>query len=255
MGEGPRVSKADEVRPALPLVTEAEPRTPTPAFAELCASFGIELEPAEVERLGRFLGLLLANNELLNLTAIRDEDAAWERHVFDALTLMAALSELPDGAKVADLGSGSGVPALPLAIVFPKLRFTLIEATRKKADYLSSTARALGLANVEVLAERAEAVGERAGLRESFDAVTARAVGALELLVRLGFPLLKVDGRCVFVKGERAPAELEAAAQVLSRLGGEHAGTLETPTGRLVILEKRKATPRKAPPKKKSYRF
>ena len=228
----------EKERPALALITEAEPCAPTEAFERLCAEFGIELEAEEVARLGRFLALLLANNTLLNLTAIRDEASAWERHVFDALTLMSVLHELPDGAEIADLGSGGGVPALPLAIAMPQHRFTLVESTKKKCAYLLSTARALGLDNVRVISERAESLAKEKPFREAFDVVTARAVGVIELLVPLAFPLVKPGGRAIFVKGERADEELESARKVLGRFGGAHEGTVDTPTGKLVVLVK-----------------
>ncbi len=223
-------------RAPLPLVTEAEPLPPTGAFRALCAGFGIELEPAEELRLGRFLALLLANDALLNLTAIRDPAAGWERHVFDALTVMAVLSELEGPAMVVDIGSGSGVPALPLATVFPQHAFHLVESTRKKADYLVSTARALGLANVTVHCRRAEELARDRAFRRKVDVVTARAVGALDLLARLGAPLLAPGGRCVFIKGQKAAEELEAAGSLIGRLGLAHEGTLDTPTGKLVVL-------------------
>lgn len=234
-------------RPPLEIVTEADPLDPSPLFLEACASFGIELEADERTQLGRFLALLLANQARMNLTAITDPEDAWSRHIFDALTLLSVLHDLPDGSRVADLGSGGGVPALPLAIVLPRLRFTLVETTKKKALYLREVASALGLEHVEVVDARAETVGRDAAHRGRYRAVTARAVGALRLLVELGVPLLEVGGRCAFIKGERAPHELEEAKRALGLLQARHEDTLETPTGRIVVLSKVQATPRKYP--------
>ena len=224
------------------------------SFLSACEGFGLAFEPGEVEQLAQFLGFMLEVNKTMNLTAIRDVEDAWTRHIFDALTLLPLLSDLPDGATVIDIGSGGGVPALPLAIVLPKLRFTLVESTSKKADYLSAAIAFLGLSNVSVLNERAEVVGQdfRAH-REVYDAVTARAVGRLPLLLELTVPLAKAPegdtpgGLIVLVKGEKAAEEIAEAKQAMHMLHCAHAGTVETPTGRLVVIEKLRKTPRTYP--------
>lgn len=235
------------VRAPIEVVTEAEPLAPSPAFLEASESFGIQLEPLELERLGRFLALLLANNQRMNLTAIRDEDDQWMRHGFDALTLMAALAELEDGQSVVDVGSGSGVPALPLAIARPDLRFTLIETTGKKATFLARVAEALGLEHVQVIADRAETVGRSPQHREQHDLVIARAVAPLRVLVELCSPLIRVEGRCAFIKGGRADEELKEAGHALRALHLDHVGTLETPTGKILLLDKSKRTGKRYP--------
>ena len=224
------------------------------SFLSACEGFGLAFEPGEVEQLAQFLGFMLEVNKTMNLTAIRDVEDAWTRHIFDAITLLPLLSDLPDEAKVIDIGSGGGVPALPLAIVLPKLRFTLVESTSKKADYLSAAIAFLGLSNVSVLNERAEVVGQdfRAH-REVYDAVTARAVGRLPLLLELTVPLAKTPegdtpgGLIVLVKGEKAAEEIAEAKQAMHMLHCAHAGTVETPTGRLVVIEKLRKTPRTYP--------
>jgi 16S rRNA (guanine527-N7)-methyltransferase len=222
-------------------------------FAARALAIGVELEPSDVDALGRFLAILLAANDVLNLTAITEPAAAWERHILDALTLLPVLAEAPEQGRVADVGSGGGVPAIPLAIVFPALSFTLIEATAKKAAFLEAAVAGLGLKNVVVRAERAEEIGhdrgERgtSGLRESFDVVTARALGPMSVAAELCVPLCRVGGRVVLVKGQKADEELAAARNALELLGAAHAGTLDTPTGRLVVLEKVGRTPRTYP--------
>lgn len=237
---------------------EPDRLTAPESFLTAAAGLGIEFDVGDLDRLGRFLALLLEANTRTNLTAITDPEEAWLKHILDALTLLPMLAELPEGAGVLDVGSGGGVPAIPLAIVCPRLRFTLLEATGKKADFLRAAAADLGLDGVGVLQERAERAGqdrgrrepsgERAGcLRGAFDAVTARAVGRLAVVAELTVPFARVGGLVLLVKGQRADEELAEAAEALSLLGAAHAGTVDTPTGRIVVLEKMRETPRTYP--------
>ena len=234
-------------RPEIEFPTDVAPLEPPASFLDRAASFGLGFEAGELRRLGLFLALMRAANDLVNLTSITDADAAWERHVFDALTLVPLLQDLPPGARVADVGSGGGVPGLPLAIALPDHRFTLIEATGKKAAFLRSAAGALGLAGVDVENERAETLGQRDGRRDAFDAVVARAVGPLAVVAELCVPLAKVGGLTLLIKGERADEELGAGRAALHLLHAAHAGTVETPTGRVIVLEKTRPTPRAYP--------
>lgn len=213
-------------------------------------AMGVELEPGDDQKLGQFLAILLAANERLNLTAIKQPEDAWRKHIFDALTLIPLLAHLPEGSRVADVGSGGGVPAIPLAIACPSLRFTLVEATGKKASFLEQVSAALGLTNVEVIADRAETLGQNfhtGGQREAFDAVMARALGKLNVAAELTVPLAKLGGHVLLVKGEKLDEELAEGKRALALLGAEHAQTIATPTGRIAVLEKVKRTPRSYP--------
>lgn len=235
-------------RERLAYPTDAAPLTPPAGWLDRARDLGVELEAGDTEQLGRYLAILLASNEVLNLTAITDPAEAWEKHILDALTLMPLLAEVQESGKLADIGSGGGVPAIPLAIVLPQLRFTLIESTAKKAAFLEAAIAALGLANASVSTDRAEDIAQdRRGLRESFDVVTARALGRLNVAAELCIPLCRVGGRIVFVKGQKADEELEEARSAIEILGGAHAGTIDTPTGRLVVVEKVARTPRTYP--------
>src|SRR5690606_12135457 len=112
------------------------------------AAIGVALDDVAIGRLGDFLARLLAMNEQVNLTSITDPDGAWTRHALDALTLVPHLADLPAGARVLDVGSGGGVPGIPLAIARPDLRVTLVEATEKKCAFLRGVADAIGLPGV-----------------------------------------------------------------------------------------------------------
>jgi 16S rRNA (guanine527-N7)-methyltransferase len=220
---------------------------PTPEFLEAAADFGIAFEDQDLPRLARYLGLLLDANTRFNLTAITDPGEAWMRHIFDSLTLLGPLSELPEGALVADVGSGGGAPAIPLAIVMPGARFTLIESTGKKAQFLRETIAALALRNAAVIDKRAEEAGQERATRERFDAVTARAVGRINVVAELCAPLAKVGGVVLLIKGAKAQEELDEAQTALHRLHLAPAGIIQTPTGRIVAREKQRPTPRMYP--------
>lgn len=229
-------------REAIPLPDPA-PLSPPEDFAARLATLGVTLDERALGRLGDYLGRLLAMNELMNLTAIKDPAEAWTRHAFDALTLLPLLADLKAGARLVDVGSGGGVPAIPIAIARPDLKLTLVESTQKKAAFLTAVAKALGLGNVSVRAQRAELLG-MAELRGVFDVATARAVGRIAMLTPLTAPLVKPGGRVLLVKGQRADEELEEATLVLAEQRCTHEQTVETPTGRIVVLRVGPAEPR-----------
>jgi 16S rRNA (guanine527-N7)-methyltransferase len=215
---------------------------PPDCFEKARLAEGIELPPERLEVLSAFVGLLLKANRDLNLTAIRDPDEAWLKHVLESLALA---RRVEDCSSVVDLGSGAGLPGIPLAVAMPDTNFVLIEATGKKARFIESSCAELGLGNVSVLPVRAEQAGRSAGHRGRHDAVLARAVGSLAELVELGLPLLRIGGRLLAVKGGRAPEEIAAADHALTELGGRLLGS--TPLlkggGESVVVEVLKELP------------
>ncbi|MBA4028309.1 MAG: 16S rRNA (guanine(527)-N(7))-methyltransferase RsmG [Planctomyces sp.] len=216
--------------------------------------------------MGQFLALLLDATQRVNLTAITDPAQAWLRHALDALSLLPVLASIgepepaqgggaapaeratPRTPRVIDVGSGGGVPGIPLAIAMGGVHFSLLEPTGKKAAFLEHAARALGLSNVRVLADRAEKIGhDRDRHREVYDAAVCRAVGPLAVVAELCAPLVRVGGVVLAVKGARAEAELAESAHALRTLGLAHETTITTPTGRLIVLVKARPTPRTYP--------
>ncbi len=203
---------------------------------------GADLSGEAGERTGSFLALLLAANREFNLTAIDDADTAWERHILDSLSLLPELSDLAAGDAVVDVGSGGGLPALPLAIMLPSLSFTLLESTGKKAQFLQSSAETLGLTNVVVVSERAESYGQGKG-RAKFAAATARAVSRLPVLLELTLPLVRIGGRVLAIKGDQAQQEVEEASAALLILKGSVSSVRRTATGTVVRIDKTAMTP------------
>ncbi len=233
-------------RPAL-AVPEAEALEPTKEFLEAAEALGIAFDPGDLEKLGGYLALMLAANEVMNLTGIKTPREAWMRHIFDALTLVPMLAELPEKATIIDVGTGGGVPGVPLAIVMPHVKVTLLEATGKKTEFLRQVASRLGLKNVVVLKDRAENAGQSPHYREKFDAVVVRAVGAMNVIAELTVPLCKQGGVVLAIKGAKADEEVEAARLAIGTLGARFEQTLDTPTGRVVALSKQSKTPKMYP--------
>lgn len=209
------------------------------------ARLGVELSEQEESLLARYLGMLFATNERFNLTRI-DRESAWERHVVDSLTLLAPLASIETVEAGVDVGSGGGLPAIPLAIARPDIGWTLVEATGKKARFLEAVAARLGLANVSVVQERAEVLA-RGALRERFDVATSRAVGALGALAVVSVPFLKIGGVMLAIKGERAAQEVLEAKQTLYELHASVVGEIRTETNTIVAIEKQRKTPAKFP--------
>jgi 16S rRNA (guanine527-N7)-methyltransferase len=163
---------------------------------------GVELTPEGVETLLKLVDELEQGNAQFNLTAIRDRPGMLRKHVLDSLSVQPYLR----GSRVADVGTGAGFPGLALGIVNPQRRFTLIEATGKKARFVEQTAARIGCANVAVVTSRAESYRPF----ELFDTVLARALSSLADFVAYAGHLCAPDGRLLAMKGKRPDEEMSA---------------------------------------------
>jgi len=211
---------------------------PTPEFMQACDSQGLAVKPGALPVLAAYLTRLLEVNQTLNLTAVRDPAEAWLRHIFESLCLLPHL-KADAGQLAVDLGSGGGLPGLPLAIARPDIRWVLVESVGKKARFLAETAALLGLANVEVRAERAEILGRDPAFREGVDVVTARAVAPLPVLLELSIPLLRVKGNLLAMKGQKADEEVFAAGRAMNLLHARVHKEIPTPGGgKLLVIRK-----------------
>ena len=165
------------------------------------AALGLTAQPLGA-RLLDYLALLDRWNRTYNLTAIRDPREMVGKHLLDSLSM---LPHVHDG-RHADLGTGPGLPGIPLALARPALQVTLVESNGKKTRFLREVVRQLGLGNVRVLEARAEAVDEPG----TFDQLTARAMDTLAGILQVGGHLLAPDGRLLAMKGQRPDAEIAA---------------------------------------------
>lgn len=206
------------------------------------AALGLALSCDQAARLEQYLSLVAAWNARLGLTAARTAQEVAEVLI---LRTLAVLPYLPGGGRVADLGSGAGVPGVPVAVMRPALRVVLVEASRRKAGFLGVALRELRLENAEVANARAEALGRDPEHRGRYDAVLARALAPLRVLAEYALPLLKVGGVAVLPKGARAAAEVAAAARALRVLGGEAEvrPALSPHTSPVVLVRKTAPTP------------
>ncbi len=210
-----------------------------------CASqINITLTSQECELLSRYYEMVVDCNKAFNLTAIIEESEFCYKHIIDSL---AGISEIPQGAKLCDIGAGAGFPSMPIAITRQDVFVTPLDSTAKKMTFVQNSANSLGLKNVKAIAGRAE---EQKSLFSSFDVVTARAVSALPVLLELAIPLLKVGG--IFLAYKTDESELERAQNALKTLGAKHVRTksLSLPNGdkrAILVFEKAKATPAQYP--------
>ena len=208
----------------------------------------LTLTPQQEELFGVYARELAAWNTHTNLTAIIEPQAVQVRHFLDSLTIAKAVALKPD-SRVIDVGSGAGFPGLPLAMVFPNIHVTLLEATGKKVAFLNHMIQMLGVTNAQAVQGRAEEAGQLADHRAAYDVVAARAVARLPALVEYLLPLAKIGGRCIAMKGKTAIEEAADAERALNILGGrlEKIHALNLPDVEdihyLIVIEKVAATP------------
>jgi len=224
--------------------------------AEAHALLGLELDGGQMNAFEQLAIELTSWNQQRNLTTIIDPAGIRIKHFLDSLCCVLALrtagAVLPN-LKVVDVGSGAGFPGLPLKIVFPALHMTMVEATRKKCEFIEHVVQLLQLKGVTVLHARAEEIGRTAAHRERYDWAIARAVAPLPALLEYLLPLVRIGGFCLAQKGSTAAAEAQQAGTALAVLGGRLAQLLpvELPgvvePRFLVLVAKRAAAPAKYP--------
>lgn len=223
-----------------------------PLFCAALAENGLEQYASEAlsHRFHALCTELLAVNQHMNLTAIREEKGVILRHFADSLTIS---PYIPSGAHVIDVGCGAGFPCLPLAICRPDLSITALDSTAKRIAYVAKAAALTECANLTAVAARAEEKG-RAELREQFDVCTARAVAELNVLAELCLPFVRVGGLFLAMKAARGDEELAHARAAIGQLGGHiedvHRITLHSPfegeendTRTIIAVRKERPTP------------
>ena len=219
-------------------------------FKEELLKLNIELSDEASSRFDLYYKRLIAVNEVMNLTAITEEQEVYNKHFLDSLMIVKAL-DLNKEFTLCDVGSGAGFPSIPLSIVSNDAKVTIIDALNKRIKFLNDLILELGLKNVIALHERAEDYAKIK--REFFDVTTARAVARLNILSELCLPLTKVGGYFIAMKGQGGNEEIKEAFKGIEILGGhvEKVISLELPDNAgardIIIIKKIKETPKKYP--------
>ena len=199
---------------------QADARAARLELERLLGDSDLALPAGFADTVERYVALLLDANRRLNLTRVVEPEPVARLHLLDTLSALHLLDGLPRSDRCLDLGSGGGVPGLVLALARPDRRWVLVDSVRKKADALRGFVASLGIANVEVVAERAEILGRDPSHRERHDVVTARACAALPVLAEYALPLLALGGTLVAWKGPIADDELTAGRTAAAACGG-----------------------------------
>jgi 16S rRNA (guanine527-N7)-methyltransferase len=216
--------------------------------------FHIHLTGRQVMALVTYERELLDWNQKFNLTALKDTESIRIKHFLDSFSCVMAWGANPPHYLV-DVGTGAGFPGLPLKILYPAMRTTLIESVGKKAMFCEHIVRMLGLENVQVIKARAEEVGQMPEYREKYDYAVARAVAGMNVLSEYLLPLVRMGGTMLAQKGESGPAEVQSAEKVMKLLGGKLQQVIQVnlpgvaDDRYLVIVNKSHATPPKYPRK------
>ena len=220
-------------------------------------ALGVALDEAQLEHFRAYGRMLLATNEQMNLTAITEPSQVEALHFLDAVALVPAIRAWCQQASISDptlidVGSGAGVPGIPLKIALPELRVTLLDATGKRIRFLQEVIEALGLSGIGAHQGRAEEVGRDRDWREQFDLVTARAVARLPTLLEWCLPLARVGGLVLAPKAGDLTAEVAQGDRAAPLLGGHLRSVRpldlpELPGRALVVIDKTGRTPPRFP--------
>lgn len=219
-----------------------------------------DLTEAQLRTLTSYMDEILRINESINLTAIRDRDEFWLKHIWDSIHPLSDMEEIP--SPVLDLGTGGGFPLIPLAVTFPETRFVGIDSVNKKLNVIRDTAAALHIDNVELIHGRAEDLARDPKLREHFGLVVSRAVAELRILLEYVVPFVRVGGWIYAYKSVEVEQEILLAKKASDVLGVELMRQIdyslpgESQTRSLLMFQKKRPTdkryPRKAGIPKKS---
>ncbi|MBQ2917503.1 MAG: 16S rRNA (guanine(527)-N(7))-methyltransferase RsmG [Clostridia bacterium] len=212
----------------------------------------IHFSVEQLEQFFAYMKMLIEWNEKMNLTAIIEPEEIILKHFIDSITI---LKEIKDNSKLVDVGTGAGFPGIPLSIMNPTLKITLVDSLNKRLIFLQEVANELNLKNIEIVHARAEEFGQNKKYRESFDISTSRAVANLSTLSEYLIPLVKVNGKIISMKASEAQEEINEAKKAIEVLGGkiEKIDEFNLPQSNIgrtvIIIKKEKQTPSKYPRK------
>ena len=187
-------------------------------FLELANKININLTEDQIDKFYKYMKLLLEWNEKINLTAITDENEIVLKHFVDSLT---SLKYIKENDNIIDVGTGAGFPGIPIAIMMPNTKITLLDSLNKRINFLNEVIKELNLKNVETIHSRSEDCGKDILYREKYDISIARAVANLSTLSEYLLPFVKIDGKMICMKGSEVEEELNNSKYAIKELGGE----------------------------------
>ena len=230
----------------------------TVQFENDLSALGITLSEKQMSQFMRYYELLVEWNSFMNLTGITEFEEVMKKHFIDSVSLVKAIdlkSTSDNNISLIDIGTGAGFPGLPLKIVFPDLKVTLLDSLNKRIKFLIFFITQLGLENIDTVHGRAEDFAKPDKLREKYDICVSRAVANLSTLSEYCLPFVKVGGFFVSYKSEKISDEADEALRAISLLGGKVKNQVEfyLPDSdiyrNLFIIEKKNITPKKYPRK------
>jgi 16S rRNA (guanine527-N7)-methyltransferase len=189
---------------------------------------GVRLKPAQIEKLSLFVDMILEKGVKMGLSGRKNREEIYEKDILDSLFLA---PYIPPLGKILDIGSGVGIPGIPLKIIFPDASFFLLDAKRKAALFLEDAARVLSLTNLRIKQSRAEDIFD-----ETFDLILGRAVAQAPHFLEVAHALLAQNGEIILQKGKKWDAEAGEAAPVLSRLNLRIDGIVRGPLGEQKLI-------------------
>ncbi|HCC03330.1 MAG TPA: 16S rRNA (guanine(527)-N(7))-methyltransferase RsmG [Clostridiales bacterium] len=222
------------------------------AFNKLLIEKYQKINNNQLEMFYKYMQLLLKWNEKINLTAITDENEIILKHFVDSLTVLKYIKE---NDKIIDVGTGAGFPGIPIAIMMPNVKITLLDSLNKRINFLNEVIKELGLKNVETIHSRSEDCGKDMLYREKYDVSIARAVANLSTLSEYLLPFVKIGGKMICMKGSEIEEELKNAQYAIKVLGGKIISRDEftLPDSdikrNIIIVEKEQYTPKMYPRK------
>ena len=187
-------------------------------FKEYAKYLNIEINNKQIEKFYQYMNLLLEWNQKINLTAIIDYKDIILKHFVDSLTIEKYIER---NSYLVDIGTGAGFPGIPLKIVREDIKIVLVDSLNKRVQFLNEVIKKLELQNIEAIHARVEEFGKNKRYRESFDIATSRAVANMSTLSEYMIPLIKVNGKCICMKGKEIEKELEDAKNAIKILGGK----------------------------------
>lgn len=210
-----------------------------------------EATPGQLKSLALYVERLIIGLKKVRLTGESTAEELFNKQIYDSLYPIKIIT-FKKGGKILDLGSGGGLPGIPLSIVLPENEIVLLDSNKKKTTYIAETVNRLSLKNVQVINGRAEEYGHLEGHRGSYDYVVSKAVAEMNVLAEYTLPFLKVQGDTMLYKGPRGEQELLAAAGAIKICGGEYLQShhYKLPGGEervLYIIRKTDITPDKYP--------